>query len=112
VSLNHISPGVRRFVAEHINSVMQLELLLFLHRDPAHAWSAEELAREMRLPTGWTTTQLERFRSHDLLVGSGRSELEFRYRADNASASVIDEVAETFRSRPTSMTALIFSPSR
>ena len=71
MSLNHISPGVRRFVAEHINSVTQLELLLLLHRDPAHAWSAEELARDMRLPTGWTSAQVERFGSDGLLVHDG-----------------------------------------
>ena len=110
VSLNHISPGIRRFVAEHINSVRQLELLLLLHREPAHAWSAEELARDMRLPTGWTSAQLERCRSHGLLVHDGGSDPRFRYRADNASAALIDEVAEAFRSRRTSMTALIFSP--
>jgi hypothetical protein len=53
VSLDRIPPRVRRFVAEHIQSVTQLELLLLLHGDPAMERTAEEwghLALWMKWP--------------------------------------------------------------
>lgn len=111
MSFDRISPRVRTFVAEHIDSVTQLELLLLLHRDPAARWRAADAAHEMRMPLDWAAAQLERFRSAGLLVCTDDSAPWFFYRADNDAAALIDEVAETFRRRRTSMTALIFAPS-
>jgi hypothetical protein len=89
-----ISPGVRRFVAEHIDSVTQLELLLILHRDPARAWSAEGVGREMRLPPAWAGAQLERFTLQGLLVCSEEPQASFSYRADSPWVALVDEVAD------------------
>jgi hypothetical protein len=38
---------VRRFLAEHIDSAETLEILLFLHREPARSFTAEELSRSV-----------------------------------------------------------------
>lgn len=111
VSPNRFSPGVRRFIAEHIDSVTQLELLRVLHRDPTVSWTADEAGREMRLPTGWAAMHLERFDALGLLESSGGSDPRYRYRPDSEWAALVDEVAETFRLRRTSMTALIFAPT-
>ena len=111
VSLDRISPRVRTFVAEHIDSVTELELLLLLHRDPAAVWTAADAAREMRMPRGWAAAHLGRFSAAGLLTHTDDADPFFSYRADNDAAAVIDEVAETFRRRRTSMTALIFSPT-
>jgi hypothetical protein len=101
-----ISPEVRRFVAERIHSVAQLELLLMLHRDPGVEWTAEAAAREMRYPTDWAAAELLSFRRAGLVGARG---LAYRFRARSALAGVVDELAETFARRRSTVTALIFS---
>lgn len=104
-----ISPAVRRFVAERIHSVAELELLLMLHRDPSVEWTAESAGREMRFPADWVAQQLVGFERAGLLGESGRPQSRYRYRPTDALARVVDELAETFSRRRTTVTALIYS---
>jgi hypothetical protein len=101
-----ISPELRRFVLERIHSVAQLELLLMLHRDPTVEWTAETAGREMRYPADWAAAQLVGFRRAGLVGARGAS---YRYRPRSALAHVVDELAETFTRRRSTVTALIFS---
>ena len=39
---------MRRLIADHIDSVEQLEILLLLYQHPERAWTAEAVARELR----------------------------------------------------------------
>lgn len=100
---------MRNFVAEHIHSVTQLELLLLLHRDPAIVWTPERAAAELRLPDAWAADQLERFIAAGLLLPGGEG-AGFRYRTDAASAAVVDELAQLYARRRTTVTSLIFTP--
>jgi hypothetical protein len=104
-----ISPDVRRFVAQSIRSVAQLELLLILHRDPAIEWTAESAAREMRFPADWVAEQLAGFHRAGLVGSSGRKQRIYRYGPRPGLERIIDELAETFSRRPTTVTSLIFS---
>ena len=101
-----ISPDVHRFVTERIHSVAQLELLLILHRDPTVEWTAEAAAREMRYPTDWAAEELLAFRRAGLVGVRGPA---YRFRARSALAHIVDELAETFSRRRSTVTALIFS---
>jgi predicted transcriptional regulator len=60
-----LAPDIERFVREYIDSVEQLEILVLLrlHRD--RAFTASELATEMRTSEGSASTRLRS------LVGSG-----------------------------------------
>jgi hypothetical protein len=104
-----ISPDVRRFVAESIRSVAQLELLLILHRDPAIEWTAESAAREMRFPADWVAEQLVGFHRAGLVGSSCRKQRTYRYGPRPGLERIVDELAETFSRRPTTVTSLIFS---
>ncbi len=101
-----ISPEVRHFVLERIHSVAQLELLLMLHRDPTVEWTAEAAGREMRYPADWAAAELLGLRRAGLVGARGRA---YRYRTRSALAHVVDELAETFSRRRSTVTALIFS---
>jgi hypothetical protein len=101
-----ISPEVRRFVAERIHSVAQLELLLMLHRDPSIEWTAESAGREMRYPADWAAAQLVGFREAGLVGATGRA---YRYRPRSGLGRIVDELAETFSRRRRTVTTLIFS---
>jgi hypothetical protein len=104
-----ISPDVRRFVAERIHSVAQLELLLILHRDPSVEWTAESAGREMRYPTDWAAAQLLAFQRTGLVGSRGGERPTYRYRPRTGLDRIVDELAETFSRRRTTITALIFS---
>jgi hypothetical protein len=104
-----ISPDVRQFVAERIHSVAQLELLLMLHRDPSLEWTAESAGREMRYPADWAAAQLVGFRDAGLVRVRGRETPTYRYRPRSGLGRIVDELAETFSRRRSSVTTLIFS---
>lgn len=60
-----IPQDVLELLRERVGSLEQLEALLLLHREPAHAWSLPELADELSLPTGMLASEL------DALVAAG-----------------------------------------
>ena len=43
------SQHLAQFIADHIDSVVQLEIILLLHRNPGLRWTAQTLARELRV---------------------------------------------------------------
>jgi hypothetical protein len=75
-----ISKDVERFVERHIQSVSQLELLLLLRTAPDQTWSAEQIAREMRVELVWAQAQLVSFCERGLVERLGEGSTEFRYR--------------------------------
>jgi hypothetical protein len=48
VTTGEITEDVRQFVAEHVDSLEQLEVLLLLQRHAVRAWSADDVSRELR----------------------------------------------------------------
>jgi hypothetical protein len=104
-----ISPVVRRFVAERIGSVAQLELLLILRRDPGVEWTAESAGREMRFPADWVAAQLVGFDRAGLVGSSGGEQRTYRYGPRPGVGRIVDELAETFSRRPSAVTSLIYT---
>ncbi len=102
-----ISPDVRRFVAESIGSVAQLELLLILRRDPAVEW--ESAGREMRFPADWVAAQLVGFHRAGLVGSSGREQRTYRYGPRPGLGRIVDKLAEMFSRRPTAVISLIYT---
>lgn len=107
--MTEISPAVRQFVIERIHSVAQLELLLVLHRDPSVEWTVPMASAEMRYPRDWVAEQLLDFHRSGLVGTGDRVELSYRYEPRACLARIVDELAETFNRRRTTVTALIFA---
>jgi hypothetical protein len=53
-----ISDRLRRFIAQYIHSVAQLEILLLLHTNPSQAWTPADIARELRIEATGAAEQL------------------------------------------------------
>ena len=53
-----ISSEVRTLIAQHIRSVVELESLLLMQRDPGRDWNAAELGRELRIDEQWALRQM------------------------------------------------------
>ncbi len=111
VAADPIPLPVRQFVAEHISSAVQLELLLLLRRDPARAWPPAIAAREMRMPVSWAAGQLAAMRATGLLAVQDEREPAYCYAPPARLARVIDDLADAYRNRKTRVVSLIFEDS-
>ena len=79
MSDNGIRDDIGAFIAEYIDSIVQLELLLLLQRRPEEIWTPEAVARELRVDPRWTMTELSRLTARGLVSTSGAEPPEYRY---------------------------------
>jgi predicted transcriptional regulator len=83
--------AVRRFIAAHINSVEQLEVLLLLRADPAREWVPGEVSRELATAPDAAALRLADLEAHGLV--RGRLDPVPRYRYGKLSRSKEADVA-------------------
>lgn len=105
-----IPQEVQQFVARHIRSVEQLELLLLLYRNNQREWSAAEAAKELYVETGSAANRLAGFEREGLAAVRRDGEI-LRYRCSPRGDvdRTIQLVAKTYKERRVSMINLIFS---
>jgi len=108
-----LPPSVQHFIADHIDSIEQLEVLLLLAKDVNRWWSVEELSVELR-----STPRSIRKRLDDLcfLKLARRNEGEperFAYLvADAKLAETVSELARLYRQYRLAVVDLIFRKPR
>lgn len=98
---------VRRLVATHIHSVEQLEVLLLLWARRERTWTADEVARELRIDAGSAASRLLDLHGRGFLEDRGGA-FAFRNGVPELQRSV-DALAEAYRERRVSLINLIFS---
>jgi len=110
-----IPEPVKRLIAEHVESVSQLEVLLLLQQDRTTVWSAEEAARYLKSQPELVDATLSRFAR----AGIAGVEVDeagnacFAYRpATAALRSSVDALAATYATHKTTVISLIFSTPR
>ncbi len=102
--------GVSRFITHHIHSVEQLEILLLLHRHPERAWSADAVARELRIAPESAGERLEGMVHHRLFVRQGVSPKEYRYGPENMKLDdTVRDLAAEYMKRRVMVINLIYS---
>ena len=105
-----ISERVRLFLADQIDSVVQLEALLLLHANPETTFLPADLARELRIDPAWAEPnlrQLSGLKAAVIAEGPGGS---FRYHAPTPElAATVDDLAACYATRRVSVVAMIFS---
>jgi hypothetical protein len=101
------SVNARRFLAAHIHSVVQLDLLLLLHRDRALAWTASDAARELRAPEPWIAGQLADLCAAGVAAAGPEDPPAFRFAARDALGEVVLELADLHARRRTTLVRLI-----
>jgi hypothetical protein len=107
--LELISPEVRRFLAERIDSVGQLEVLLLVRSDPARYWSVPEVSAVLRSDRTWARVQLEELRAHGLLPARESSEPRYRYHpAGPGLDAVVARLSHSFETRRADVIRLVF----
>jgi hypothetical protein len=80
MSLESSDSIARRFIADHIASVAQLEALLLLRTNPRQTWTSAELARELRVEPDWAAAQLADLCDRGLLELQAGEPASFSYK--------------------------------
>lgn len=101
---------VRRLIAEDIDSVEQLEILLLLFQHPERTWTAESVARELRVSALSAGERLEDLTYDGLVVRVDGSEGEYRYGPETPSRDeAVRGLATAYSERRVTVINLIFS---
>ena len=101
---------VKEFIADHINSVEQLEVLLLLHRRREATWGAAEVGRELRIDQSWAAAQLEDLSTRGLLARTQAAAPLYQYGpATPALEQAVGALAATYAERRVTVISLIFA---
>lgn len=68
-----IPENVRSFIASHIDSILQLEVLLLLQAQSHREWTSADVAQELRIDAAWASGQMAELAAADLLAASSMS---------------------------------------
>ncbi len=102
--------GVRRLIAEHIDSVEQLEILLLLYQHPERSWTAEAVARELRVSAFSAGDRLKEMARAAILSHLEGSAVEYRYAPESPQmAEAVAGLATAYTERRVTVINLIFS---
>jgi hypothetical protein len=98
---------VRRFIAGHIESVGQLEVLLLLRAAADKEWTTDEVARAVVTQPASAAGWLEQLAGDGLVSMAGE---RFRYSPPSGDVErAIDELAESYAKYRVAVIGLIFS---
>jgi hypothetical protein len=104
-------PGhVEQFIAEHINSVEQLEVLLLLHDQPSEEWTAATVAKQLYIDPGSAGRRLADWHARGLLSVSGESDPSYGFAPEKSELQrTVRDLASSYAERRVTVTNLIFS---
>lgn len=101
---------VRRLIAENIDSVEQLEILLLLLQHPDRSWNAETVARELRISPMSAGERLEDLTHDGLVARADGNEAGYRYGPESpALDEAVRGLAAAYPVRRVTVINLIFS---
>ena len=107
-----ISQDVRALIVDRIDSVVQLELLLLLQGDALRAWTAAEVAQQLRIDPSWAGGQLSELASRGLAAPAGPADApeSFRYApAPPSLDATVAQLVKDYAERRVTVITLIFS---
>ena len=106
-----ISEELKHFIQSTINSVDQLEVLLFLMSNPDREWSAEEVGARIRLSRESVAEKLEDLARASLLAVRSNPPLMYRYAPTSKAleAEVAQSLERAYREGRDSVIQLIYT---
>lgn len=106
-----LSNKVKEFIAEHVHSVMRLEVLLLLCHNRDTLWSAEAVARELKLNADSTKPHLDELVSRGLLtITDQNTQPRYTYNpSSEALDKTVSQVAAAYATQRVAVLSLIFA---
>jgi hypothetical protein len=108
---HEISDKLKEFIYSYIDSVEQLEVLLFLWTRSDTWHSFEEIGNDLRLNPTSVGNRLRKFNEQGLIEKAEDSE-RFLFKSGSPVENIISELSEHYRIRKHRVFELIFSPSK
>jgi hypothetical protein len=110
VTTDGIPEDVKRFIAEHVDSVEALEVLLLLKNNPDKEWRAEDVSRELYTQPESAAMRLAELESIDLLAVRDESGLLYRYSPGTGTLDqTVSGLSRAYKERRVTVISLIFS---
>jgi hypothetical protein len=111
VAESDISPAIREFIAQHIDSVLQLEVLLLLFGQRERAFTAADVSGELRIDATWVGGQLSRMCAMGILACISQANVtNFQYQpAKREIDDAVTGLADAYSQRRVSVVSLIFN---
>jgi predicted ArsR family transcriptional regulator len=101
---------LRRFIAEHLGSIVQLELLLLLAADAGKPWSAEEAAKALYVSPEATLGFLEQMRTQGLCQVESGDPMRYRFApARPEHEQLTRDLAAVYKERRLTIINLIYA---
>jgi len=97
-----------RFLARHINSVEELEVLLHARQSPGRSWSPADMARELYSHPTSIEQRFQRLLGAGLLRESAAGHFQYAPRSAELD-QVVARLADTYRERRVAVVSLIAS---
>jgi len=105
-----VSERVRAFLVGQIDSVVQLETLLLLNREPQREFNAREVAGELRIDPAWAEPNLSELWARGTITRIDGNDVRYRAGARAPETQeTIQELAAAYATMRVSVIALIFS---
>lgn len=106
-----LEPDVERFIAAHIHSVEQLEVLLLLHRGGDREWSAQDVSRELSSHPHSVESRLLDLRARGLIEAreDGPGGLSYRFAPPAALVATIAALQQAYTERRVTVITAIFA---
>lgn len=110
---NLIPAEVQRFVVDNIDSIAELEALLFLREHRDRSWSCGSVAERIYSSREVTASLLGKLTNRGLITADGISPATFRYRPRTQEmARKVDQLAEVYAKYLVPVTNLVHNKSR
>jgi hypothetical protein len=101
---------LKQFVAQHIESLLQLEMLLLLRQDPKRRWTADEVAKSLYATPEMCAGLLTGLARGGFLESGSAPELRWHYQPANADLDrLLGELSAIYHERRVAVISLIFS---
>ena len=105
-----LSNEVKAFVGEHINSVLQLEVLTLLSQDRDKRWTADDVGGELHVSAGSAKVHLNKLLSHGVLRLVHSSEEQYQYDPPCEDLDkTVHQICAAYKTQRVAILTLIFA---
>jgi hypothetical protein len=107
-----IPEKLKRFLADYIDSIAELEIMLFLRQYPNRSWSCRLVAEWIYLSEEDTASLLAKLMKKGLITADEMSPASFQYKPHNQEvAQLLDQLAEMYGKYLVPITNLVHKKS-
>lgn len=110
-SAHPIPPELRQFIAEHIHSIEQLEVLILLSGNASKSWSVAEVFRQIQSSEKSILECLENFRTAGLATVTSEGLYSFSPR-EVVLCKIVSALAHAYRERRVSVIECIYEKTQ